>query len=71
MRIPALVSESLRYLEQQNRRQPVRPLRGLRATVFGGFCLLSGAILVVFGGPWMVAVPLLILGLLLPLRRGE
>jgi len=71
MRIPALVSESLRYLEQQNRRQPVRPLRGLRATVFGGFCLLSGAILVVFGGPWMVAVPLLILGLLLPLRRGD
>ena len=71
MRIPALVSESLRYLEQQNRRQPVRPLRGLRATVFGGFCLLSGAILVVFGGPWMVAAPLLALGLLLPLRRGE
>jgi hypothetical protein len=55
--------------EQQNRRQPV-PLRGLRATVFGGFCLLSGAILVVFGGPWMVAAPLLILGLLLPLRAA-
>jgi len=71
LRIPALVSETVRYLEQQNRRQPLPPLRGMRATVFGGFCLVTGAILVVFGGPWMVAAPLLALGLLLPLRRGD
>jgi ubiquinone biosynthesis protein len=71
MRMPALVSESLRFLEQQTRRQPERPLRGLRATVFGGFCLVSGALLVAFNGPWLVAVPLLILGLLLPLRRAD
>jgi ubiquinone biosynthesis protein len=70
-KLPILVSESLRILEQRTRRQPERPLRGTRATIFGGFCLVSGAILAAFEGPWVVSVTLLVLGLLLSLRKGE
>jgi ubiquinone biosynthesis protein len=70
-RMPILVSESLRFLEQRTRRVPEAPLRGTRATLFGGFCLVAGAILVAFDGPWPLWVALLIIGILLPLRRGN
>ena len=69
-RIPLLVSESLRYLEQRTRRPPESPLRGTRATLFGGFCLVAGAILIALDGPWPLWVVLLAAGILLPLRRG-
>ncbi len=69
-RVPLLVSESLRYLEQRTRRPPESPLRGTRATLFGGFCLVAGAILVALDGPWPLWVVLLAVGILLPLRRG-
>jgi ubiquinone biosynthesis protein len=69
-RVPLLVSESLRYLEQRTRRPPESPLRGTRATLFGGFCLVAGAILVALDGPWLLWVVLLAVGILLPLRRG-
>ncbi len=67
-RLPILVSESLRFLEQRTRRTPSRPLSGTRATLFGGFCLVSGAILVAFDGPWPLWLALLTIGVLLPLR---
>ncbi len=70
-RLPALVSETHRFLEQRTRSRPESPLRGLRATLFGGFCLVGGAILVAFDGPWPLWLGLLILGVLLPLRRGN
>jgi ubiquinone biosynthesis protein len=70
-RLPLLVSESLRFLEQRTRHVPSSPLRGTRATLFGGFCLVSGAILVAFDGPWPLWVLLLTLGVLLPLRRDD
>jgi len=69
-RVPLLVSESLRYLEQRTRRPPESPLRGTRATLYGGFCLVAGAILVALDGPWPLWVLLLAVGFLLPLRRG-
>jgi ubiquinone biosynthesis protein len=70
-RVPLLVSESLRYLEQRTRRPPESPVRGIRATLFGGFCLVAGAILVALDGPWPLWVALLAVGVLLPLRRGN
>jgi hypothetical protein len=45
------------------------PFAGIRATLYGGFCLVSGAILATFGGPWPLWALLLAIGLLLPLRR--
>jgi ubiquinone biosynthesis protein len=70
-RLPILVSESLRFLEQRTRRPPPEgPLRGTRATLYGGFCLVAGALLVAADGPWPLWAGLLLLGLLIPLRRG-
>lgn len=71
VRLPVLVSEGLRILEQQTRRPPERPLGGIRGTLFGGFALVSGAILAAFGGPWPVWSLLIVIGLLIPLRRGR
>ncbi len=68
---PRLVSEGLSALEERTRRRPQRPLAGVRATLFGGACLVSGAILVGLGGPWFLAAVFMIMGLLLPLRRGD
>jgi len=70
-KMPLLVTEGLRVLESQARREPEPPLSGMRATILGGFCLVAGAILIVAGGPWVVSLLLLVLGLVLPLRRGR
>jgi ubiquinone biosynthesis protein len=70
-RLPGLVSETQRFLEQRTRRAPESPLRGLRATLFGGFCLIGGVILVALDGPWPVGAALLAIGVLLSLRRGQ
>lgn len=70
-RLPALVSETSRFMEQRTRREPESPLRGMRATIFGGFCLVSGSFLAAFDGPWPVWVAMLTLGVLLSLRRGN
>jgi len=71
VRMPQLVTEGLRILEQQTRRRPERPLTGIRGTLFGGFALVSGAILLALEGPWPVAIALIVLGLIVPLRRGR
>ena len=49
---PMLVTEGLRFLEQATRQPRENPLSGIRGTLFAGFCLLSGAILVAMNGPW-------------------
>ena len=58
-------------LEERYRKQERKPLSGMRATILGGFCVLSGAILVAFGGPWPVSLILFVLGLVLPLSRSR
>ncbi len=70
-KMPLLVTEGLRVLENQARREPEPALSGMRATLLGGFCLVAGAILIVADGPWVVSLLLLVLGLALPLRRGR
>ncbi len=71
LKMPRLVSEGLTALEERTRRKPQRPLTGVRATLFGGACMVAGAILIGLDGPWVLAALLLIVGLLLPLRKGE
>jgi len=66
---PRLVTEGLQLVEQATQRPTENPFSGLRATLFGGSCLVAGAILAGFGGPWPIWVALLVVGLLLPLRR--
>jgi ubiquinone biosynthesis protein len=71
MQMPRLVSEGLSVLEERTRRRPQRPLTGVRATLYGGACLVSGSLLIGLDGPWYIAAILMTVGVLLPLRRGE
>jgi ubiquinone biosynthesis protein len=71
IKLPLLVSEGIGALEERTRRRPQRPLTGVRATLYGGACLVAGAILVGLDGPWLLAAILLVIGVLLPLRRGD
>lgn len=66
---PMLITEGLRLLEQTTRRAPENPFAGLRGTIFGGFCMLAGAVLAGAGGPWPVWGTLFAVGLLAALHR--
>jgi ubiquinone biosynthesis protein len=66
---PALITEGLRLLEQTARRSPENPFAGLRGTIFGGFCLLAGAVLAGARGPWPVWAGLFLIGLAAALHR--
>ncbi|MEE8526030.1 MAG: AarF/UbiB family protein, partial [Thermoanaerobaculia bacterium] len=48
---PLLISEGLRLLEQTTRRPRENPFAGVRGTIFGGFCMVAGAILLSNAGP--------------------
>ncbi len=71
LKFPLLVSEGLSVLEERTRRRPQRPLSGVRATLYGGACLVAGSILIGLKGPWYLAALLFVVGVLLPLRRGD
>ncbi len=68
---PKLLTEGLKLVEQATSQPAENPFAGIRATLFGGFCLVAGAILAGSGGPWPLWAALLIIGALLPLRRGR
>jgi ubiquinone biosynthesis protein len=67
---PMLVLEGLRLLEQATRR-PENPFRGLRGTLFGGFCIVAGAILAGAHGPWPIWAALFLTGVAVALHRGR
>jgi ubiquinone biosynthesis protein len=67
---PSLITEGLRLLEQATRR-PENPLAGLRGTLFGGFCMVAGAILAGARGPWPVWAVLFAVGIGAALHRDR
>jgi ubiquinone biosynthesis protein len=67
---PSLVTEGLRLLESATRR-PENPLAGLRGTLFGGFCMVAGAILAGAKGPWPVWAVLFVVGIGAALHRDR
>jgi len=71
VKAPMLVTEGLRLLESQTRRPAENPFAGIRGTIFGGFCLLAGAILASTGAPWYWATLLFVVGILLAVRPGR
>lgn len=60
---PNLITEGLRLLEQATRRSPSNPLAGIRGTLFGGFCMVAGAVLAGAKGPWPVWAILFAVGI--------
>lgn len=69
LKMPLLITEGVRVLEQSTRRQTPNPFAGLRGTLVAGFCLVAGAILMSFNGPWPLWAGLFVLAPLLALRR--
>jgi ubiquinone biosynthesis protein len=67
---PNLITEGLRLLESATRR-PENPLAGLRGTLFGGFCMVAGAILAGAKGPWPVWAVLFAVGIVAALHRSR
>lgn len=70
IKIPLLVTEGVRVLERNARRPAENPLAGVRGTLIAGFCLVAGAILMAFGGPWPLWVALFGAAFALAVRRG-
>ncbi len=69
-KMPMVISEGLKLLEQATHRPADNPFTGIRGTVFAGFCLLAAAMLAT-KALWIPAAALAILGLLLALRPGR
>jgi ubiquinone biosynthesis protein len=68
---PRLITEGLRLVERATKQPRENPLAGMRATLFGGFCLVAGAILAGTGSPWPLWASLFAVGLGLALRPGR
>ncbi|MGH9379824.1 MAG: hypothetical protein ACRD2Z_04325 [Thermoanaerobaculia bacterium] len=69
VKAPMLVTEGLRVLESTTRRPPQNPLTGIRGTIFAGFLMVAGAVVLGFGGPWPLGAALFALALILAFRR--
>ena len=68
---PMLITAGLRLIENATQKPRENPFAGLKATLLGGSCIIAAAILIAFGRPWYLSVPLLALGLLLALWRSR
>lgn len=68
---PGLITEGLRLLESASRRSTENPFAGLRGTLFGGFCMVAGAILAGAKGPWPVYTILFVVGIFTAIHRSR
>jgi len=65
---PLILSEGLKTIETNLKTPPSRDIHGLRNSIFAGFCLLTGALLLSFGQPWPLWSALFLLAFILALR---
>jgi len=65
---PLILAEGMRVLESNLKKPPPGPLNGVRGTLLAGFCLLAGALILAFNGPWYAWVGLFLIALLLAIR---
>lgn len=69
VKAPQLLGQGIRFLEKATKNQNENPFAGLRGTLFGGFCLVAGAILAAANGPWPLWALLFTIGLLAALNK--
>jgi ubiquinone biosynthesis protein len=65
---PLLLTEGMKVLESNLKKPPAGPLNGVRSTLLAGFCLLAGALILAFNGPWYFWAGLLVVAVLLAIR---
>ncbi len=69
-KMPLLITDGIKALEQTVQRHPENPFAGLRGTLIGGFSLVAGALILGLGGPWPLGAALFAAGFLLSMRKG-
>lgn len=70
-KMPLLVTEGLRVLEQSTHAPRESPMAGMPAVILAGFSLLAATLLLALGGPWPVWAALYVLAIVMFLRgRG-
>jgi len=65
---PLILTEGIKAVESNLKKPPSGPLNGARGTLLAGFCLLAGALLLAFHGPWFVWTALFLLAAFLAIR---
>ena len=65
---PLILAEGMKALETSLKRPPPGPLNGVRSTLLAGFCLLAGAFILAFDGPWYAWAGLFLIALILAIR---
>jgi ubiquinone biosynthesis protein len=65
---PLILAEGMKVLESSLKRPPPGPLNGVRSTLLAGFCLLAGAFILAFDGPWYAWAALFFIALILAIR---
>jgi ubiquinone biosynthesis protein len=65
---PLILAEGMKVLESSLKRPPPGPLNGVRSTLLAGFCLLAGAFILAFNGPWYAWAGLFLIALILAIR---
>ncbi len=72
VKAPLLVTQGLRFLEDATKRQPENPLSGIRGTLFSGFSLMAGGLILAFNlEHWELSLPFFLITLWLVLRRTD
>ncbi len=61
---PTLITEGVRMLQASAEQPTENPLRGVRSTIFGGFCMVAGAIVAASDGPWPLTTGLFAAGVM-------
>jgi ubiquinone biosynthesis protein len=65
---PLILTEGMNALETNLKRPPSGPLNGVRGTFLAGFCLVAGALLLAFNGPWYAWAALFLIAVILAIR---
>jgi len=69
---PLLITQGLRFLEEATKSPTENPLSGLRGTMFAGFALIAGTMMVVFKpDQWELSIPFYLIAAALVLRRSS
>lgn len=72
VKAPLLVTQGLRFLEDATKRPPENPLSGIRGTLFAGFSLMAGGLILAFNlEHWTLSLPFFLIALWLVLRRSD